>query len=123
MKKEGAKVWYVPDGFWPERSSGVCDSHEALCVLNTTKKDAYIEITLYFENREKISGFMAECKKERTNHIRMDKIRNADGDPVPSGIPYAMMVRSSTEIVLQYTRVDSTQTELALMTTIAFPCS
>lgn len=120
-EKYGAKVWFIPDGFSPVDSSGKFPSHEAICVLNPGKQDANIEITLFFEDREKIEGFKAVCKAERTNHIRMDKITDESGRGVPKGIPYAMMVVSDIEIIVQYSRMDTTQAEMALMTTMAYP--
>lgn len=119
--KLGAKVWLIPDGYYPEFSSGKFPSHEAICVLNPGKQDAEISITLYFEDRDKMEGFKAVCKAERTNHIRMDRIKNSDGVGVPVGVAYAMMVQSNTEIIVEYSRMDTTQAEMALMTTMAYP--
>lgn len=120
-KSVGAKVWFISDGFWPTVSNGLFPSHESICVLNPGKKDANIEITLYFEDRDKIEGFIAVCKAERANHIRMDKIKNVNGMSVPRGVPYAMMVTSDTEVIVQYSRMDTTQAEMTLMTTMAYP--
>lgn len=119
--KFGSKVWFIPDGFYPSTSSGKQISHEAICVLNPNNKDANISITLYFEDREKMPGFYAFCGAERTNHIRMDSLQDKDGNSVPMGVPYAMMVESDVEIIVQYSRMDTTQAEMALMTTIAYP--
>ena len=109
------------DAYYPKESSGKFHSHDAVCVLNTSDQDAEITMTLYFEDREKMGGFKAVCKAERTNHIRMDKIRNEEGIGVPRGVPYAILVESNVEIVVQYSRMDTTQAEMALMTTIAYP--
>jgi hypothetical protein len=117
----GSKVWFIPDGYYPTFSSGKFSSHEAICVLNPGNKDAEIEITLFFEDQEKREGFQAVCKAERTHHIRMDKLKNIDGQGVPMGVAYAMMVKSNTEIIVQYSRMDTTQAEMALMTTMAYP--
>lgn len=117
----GAKVWFVPDCYYPSKSSGEQKSHEAICVLNPGKKDADIDITIYFEDRDCMMGFKAVCKAERTNHIRMDKLKNENGEGVPMDVPYAVMVRSNVEIIAQYSRMDTSQAEMALMTTIAFP--
>jgi len=119
--KCGSKVWFIPDGYYPSASSGIQKSHEAICVLNPNKEDANISITLYFEDREKQQGFKAVCKAERTHHIRMDKIRDNKGNGVPADLPYAMIIESDAEIIVQYTRMDTTQPEMALMTTIAHP--
>lgn len=119
--KYGSKVWFISDGYYPEFSSGKFTSHEAVCVLNPGKETAEIKITLYFEDRPKMGGFTASCQGERTNHIRMDLLKNHEGQGVPKGIPYAMMVESNTPIIVQYSRMDTSQAEMALMTTMAFP--
>ena len=90
-------------------------------MLNPGSKDAHIGITLYFEDRDKMSGFEVICKSERTNHIRMDSLKNRNDQGVPMGVSYAMMITSDTEIIVQYSRMDTTQAEMALMTTIAYP--
>ncbi|SFQ34898.1 sensory rhodopsin transducer [Caldicoprobacter faecalis] len=121
-QKAGAKVWYIPDCYYPSISSpGHYVSHEAVCVLNPGKQDAHITLTLYFEDREPMRGFQAVCKAERTNHIRLDKIKDANGNVVPQGVPYAIMVESDQPIIVQYSRLDTTQAEMALMTTMAYP--
>ncbi len=117
----GAKVWLIADGFYPPHSSGAFPSHEAICVLNPGNREAKLEITLFFEDREKMDGFKAICPAERTNHIRMDQIINNQGVGVPPGVPYAMMVVADTDVVVQYSRMDTTQPAMALMTTMAYP--
>ncbi|MGI6112494.1 MAG: sensory rhodopsin transducer [Mahellales bacterium] len=117
----GEYVWYVPDGYYPETSTGDFPSHEALCVLNTNEEDAHITIELYFEDREPMEGFEVLCKGKRTQHIRMDRITNKDGEGVPKGVPYAMVVKSDQRIIAQYSRMDTTQPAMALMTTMAYP--
>jgi len=119
-KTYGSKVWFIPDGYWSVNSSGLFPSHEAICVLNPGKNDANIKITLYFEDRDKMDGFKAVCAAERTNHIRMDKLVDKNGQAVPQGVPYAMMVESDVEIIVQYSRMDTSQAEMALMTTMAY---
>ena len=66
----GVKVWFVPDCYYPSKSSGELKSQK-LFIFEPGKKDANIDITLYFEDRDCMSGFKAVCKAERTNHIRM----------------------------------------------------
>ena len=121
INEAGAKIWSIPDGYYPTMSSGHFPSHEAICVLNPGKEDAVVTITLYFEDRDKMEGFKALCKSERTNHIRMDKLKDGNGNGVPQGVPYAAMVESDRNIIVQYSRMDTTQAEMALMTTMAYP--
>jgi len=121
MDSFGSRLWFIPDGYYPVNSNGLFPSHESICVLNPGKKDANIEITLYFEDRDKMEGFKASCKAERTHHIRMDKISSVSGEKVPKGVPYAMMVKSDVDIIVQYSRMDTSQAEMALMSTMAYP--
>ena len=51
---EGHRVWLIPDGYLPERSTGDQISHEAICVLNTGTADAHLSLTVYFDDREPI---------------------------------------------------------------------
>ncbi len=122
MQEYGKKIWYIPDMYWPEiTSEGYYVSHESICVLNTSEEDCDITIDLYFEDREPREGLKCKCDALRTRHIRMDALKDGEGEPaVPRGVPYAAVVRGSIPVVVQYTRVDTTQSENALMTVMAY---
>lgn len=109
---------YIPDCYWPEVDNGAYVSHEAVCVLNANPVPATVNLTLFFEDRPKIGGFSVVIPAERTTHIRLDRLVNKDGKAIPRGVPYAMMIESAVDVALQYTRVDTTQPELAIATTI-----
>ncbi len=115
---EGAKVWLIPDGFIPEESSGAQESHEAVCVLNTSGEEARLAISFYFEDREPIKDVEVIVPPERTLHVRTDGL---DGAGIPRGVPYAMRVESSVPVVVQCSRMDTTQAALSLMTAVAYP--
>lgn len=121
MAAYGKKVWLIPDCFLNSVSKNASISHEAICVINTSREDAEIKITLYFEDREARGGFIALCGAEKTHHIRMDKLRDTAGAPIPRDTPYAALVESTAPIVVQYSRLDTSNAEMALMTTIAYP--
>ena len=120
MKAYGKKVWLIPDAFLGSESANDLTTHEAVCVINTSEQDAEIELTLLFEDREPMRGFRAVCGAERTHHIRLDKIRGKDGEGIPYDTPYAILLESSEPVVVQYSRLDASRAELALMTTIAW---
>jgi hypothetical protein len=120
-KKVGTKVWVIPHGYLPQKSSGDLPSHESTCVLNLGSKPATVRLTAYFENRAPVKGFEVVCPPGRTVHIRLDRLRNGDKVGIPAGVPFALKVESNAPLVVQHTRLDSTQPALALMTTIAFP--
>ncbi len=112
------KKWLIPDAYYPSSKNGEYVSHEAVCFLNVSDKDAVADITLYFEDRPKLSGFRAVIPAERTVHCRMDKIKNSEGQGVPTDTPYAIYIESEADLAVQYTRLDTTQAELALATTM-----
>ena len=116
----GKNEWIIPDGFMSDTKSETYVSHEAVCVLNLNETDANVEIEIYFEDREPLSGFFATCKGKRCNHIRLDKIKNRNGDKIPHETPYAICVKSNIPIVVQHSRMDVTQPNMTLMTTIAY---
>lgn len=117
----GRRTWVIPDGYLPERSNGHFVSHEAVCVVNLGDEDAHLSITVYFEDREPLTGLTATCDARRTNHVRLDVIANAEGERIPVGVPYALKVESDQPVIVQHSRMDTTQAEMALMTTIAYP--
>ena len=115
---EGARVWVVPDGFIPEESSGSQESHEAVCVLNTSGDEARLRISFYFEDREPVKDVEVVVPPERTRHIRTESL---DGAEIPRGVPYALRVESSVPVVVQCSRMDTSQAALSLMTSMAYP--
>lgn len=117
----GARLWIVPDGYLPARSTGDLPSHESTCVLNLGARPAIMKITVYFEDREPLQGFRVICPSRRTIHIRLDALKNDRQQSIPTGVPFALTIESSLPVVVQHTRLDSTQPALALMTTMAFP--
>ena len=113
------KTWFIPDCYWP--ASGADSpyvSHESICVLNTTGADAALQFTLYFEDREPMGGYTAVCGARRCHHVRMDRQVSAKGEAIPRGVPYAIAVTSSEPVFVQYSRCDTTQTDMAFMSVI-----
>ncbi|MCA1024297.1 sensory rhodopsin transducer [Halobacillus litoralis] len=115
----GKKSWVIPDAYIPKESSGDLESHEAICILNRNKQAAHLSIWLFFENREPIENIQCVVQGKRTKHLKTDSLHK-EGESVPKGVPYAIEVNSDLPIVIQYSRLDATQSENALMTTIAY---
>lgn len=121
MSPIGKKIWLIPDCYYPELSTaGPYISHESLCVLNVSEIDANLNLTAYYEEQEPDGGFFAVCSAHRTNHIRLDKLRNDCGKSIEKGVPYALLIESDIPVVCQYSRVDTTQERLGLATTMAY---
>lgn len=120
FQARGEKHWYIPDGFIPPDSTGALVSHESVCVLNCSSEEALIRFTIYFEDREPLEDILVVVQGRRTKHIRTSSLMK-EGTPIPIGVPYAIEVQSDIPIIVQYSRLDSTQAENTLMSTMAFP--
>ena len=119
---EGARVWLIPDGYLatPVADNHPYQSHEAVCILNTGEKNAHIRLDVYFEDRAPIKDIPVLVGAERTFHARLDKPEHLNGIVIPRDVPYALRVRSDVPVIVQHSRLDTTQANMALMTTIAY---
>lgn len=120
MKAAGEKHWIIPDGYIPPTSSGALQSHESVCVLNTSHEDAQLLFTIFFEDREPMENIPYLVPGRRTKHIRTNSLLK-NGAPIPVGVPYAIEIVSDIPVIVQYSRLDSTQAENALMSVVAYP--
>lgn len=118
--QKGEKLWFIPDGYIPPDSQGDLMSHESICVLNCQERPAQLFITIYFEDRDPLEKIPYEVPAKRTKHIRTSELE-INGEKIPVAVPYAIEVESNEPIIVQYSRLDSTQPELALMSTIGYP--
>jgi hypothetical protein len=121
METIGHRRWAIAEGYIPPGSSGsgrALVSHEAACILNAGDADAHIEITLFFRDREPVGPYRIIVGARRTLHLRFNDL--SDPQPVPPDTDYASVLESDVPIVVQHTRLDSRQAELALLTTIAY---
>ncbi|WP_138227124.1 sensory rhodopsin transducer [Paenibacillus algicola] len=117
---KGKTHWIIPDGYIPPTSSGELVSHESVCVLNLNADEITVTINAYFEDREPILGMNTQVPGQRTRHIRTAHIESSSGVSIPAGVPYAMEVIASKPAFVQYSRLDSTQAENALMSVMAY---
>ena len=118
----GHKVWAIPEGYIPSGSFSQAHdlvSHEAICLLNASEEPAQVEITLFFESRAPAGPYRVTVEGQRTLHLRFNDL--TDPEPVPRGTSYSSVIRSTTPIVVQHTRLDSRDPHIALLSTIAFP--
>lgn len=120
---EGARVWLIPDGYMatPPADGKPYQSHEAVCILNTGPQDAHILLDIYFEDREPVKDIAVTVKADRTFHVRLDRPEHLGGATIPRDVPYAVRARADVPVIVQHSRLDTTQANMSLMTTIAYP--
>ncbi len=119
--KIGKKVWAIAEGYIPGWSNGPepqLASHEAVCILNTCKRDAHVEITIYFSDKDPVGPYKIIVPARRTRHIRFNDLRTPA--PIPRDTDYASIIISDIPVVVQHTRLDSRQDANALLSTIAY---
>lgn len=118
----GHTRWAIAEGYIPSQSTGAGRallSHETACLLNTGDADAHVEVMIYFKDREPVGPYRVTVAARRTLHLRFNDLK--DPAPVPLDTDYSSVFTSDVPIVVQHTRLDSRQAELALLSTMAFP--
>lgn len=117
----GKKRWAIAEGYIPQWSHGPepeLKSHETACILNAGDEDAHVHITIFFSDREPIDGFDLVVPARRTRHVRFNQLE--DPEPIRRGEDFASVIESDVPIVVQHSRLDSRQSENALMSTTAY---
>ena len=117
----GRTRWAIAEGYIPSRSHGPepqMTSHETACLLNPNDRDAHVAITVFFADREPAGPYRVTVPARRTRHVRFNQLD--DPEPIPQDTDYASVLESDVPVVVQHTRLDSRQAELALISTVAF---
>jgi hypothetical protein len=121
MEAIGRRRWAIAEGFIPSESAfsdRALISHETACILNAGDRDAQVAITIFFADREPVGPYRVTVGARQTLHLRFNDL--ADPQPVPLDTDYASVFESDVPIVVQHTRLDSRQAELALLSTMAY---
>ena len=121
MTAIGRTRWAIAEGYIPYSSGAASrqlESHETACMLNAGERDAHVEITIFYAERDPVGPYRVTVPAQRTLHLRFNDL--ADPQPIPRDTDYASVFESDEPIVVQHTRLDSRQAALALLTTIAY---
>jgi hypothetical protein len=124
MKSIGAKRWAIAEGYIPSYSHGPepeFTSHETVCILNAGDSEAAVEITIFYADREPAGPYRLKVPPRRTRHVRFNNL--TDPEPIPTGTDFASVIEADVPVVVQHTRLDSRQSENALLSTIAYASS
>ncbi len=121
MEAIGKKVWVIAEGYIPgdnpEKEKEFI-SHETACILNTSEKDAQIELTVFYSDREPAGPFIIQVPARRTRHMRFNDLQNPEA--IPRDTDYSSVFKSNVPVVIQHSRLDSRKAETALLTTMAY---
>jgi hypothetical protein len=122
MKTIGEKIWAIPGGHVPLRSSGEeprNTSRDELCVLNAGHSDTQLQVTVYFADHEPVGPYQLLVPAQRVRHVRFNDL--IDPQALPLDTPYAALVVADHPVVVQFSRTDTSQAANAIATTLAFP--
>lgn len=89
-----------------------------MCILNAGYDDTHVEITIFYNNRDPAGPYKRSVSALRTLHVRFNNL--AVVETILLGTDYAGVIESDVPIVVQHTRLDSGQSEKALLSTIAY---
>ena len=121
MTEIGRTRWAIAEGYIPAWSNGPepeMTSHETAFILNASDRDARVRITVYFTDREPAGPYTLTVQARRTLHQRFNELTYPE--PIPRGVSYASVIESDVPIVVQHTRIDTRQSQAALLSTIAY---
>jgi len=121
MNPIGSRRWAIAEGYIPPYSHGSgrqLKSHETVCILNANDRDATVAITVFYADREPSGPYCFIVPAQRTRHIRFNDLD--DPEPIAKDTDFASVIEADAPIVVQHTRLDSRQSETALLSTIAF---
>lgn len=123
MPPIGRTVWVIPGGHIPLDSSGAepaFTSRDELIILNTGDEAARLRLTIFYTDREPVTGYELAIEARRVRRVRFNDL--IDPEALPLGADYGVVIESNVPVVVQFSRVDSSQAALALATTIPFAC-
>ncbi len=118
LRTVGRTCWVIAEGYIPNTSHGPSpqmESHETMCVLNAGNADAHLRVTIFFADRDPDGPYEVTVPARRTRHFRFNDL------PIPRETDYSSLIESDRPVVVQHTRLDSRQADLALLSTVAFP--
>lgn len=122
MKQIGKRDWLIPGGHMPVNSTGRepdFTSHDLIAVLNTSQKTANVELMVHYTDSEPIGPYVFTVAAQRVRRVRINDL--IDPQAVPLDVAYALSIRASVPVVIQFTRQDTTHANSSTMGTLGYP--
>src|SRR5271166_6009952 len=77
MDAIGRRRWAIAEGYIPSESAfsdRALISHETACILNAGDRDAQVDITIFFADREPVGPYRVTVGARRTLHLRFNDL-------------------------------------------------
>ena len=103
----GKKTWIFPDAELPPKGVNAIPGHESVIITNTGTADAHVKITLFYVDKEPISGLAATVKAQRVRCLRTNEEKDFGKFTANYGEQYAIMLESDVPIIAQYGRAET----------------
>jgi len=87
-------------------------------MLNASDREAHVNITVFFADREPVGPYRVTIAPRRTLHLRFNDLKEPAS--VPCDTAYSSLFESDVPIIVQHTRLDSRHAEISLMSTTAY---
>ena len=116
----GKRNWFFPDGEMPLPGNYEIKAHESIIILNSTDKDADIEITLYFTDRDPIKGINVKVGANRVRCLRTNNLDDMGGVEIPLETQYAIGLKSNVPVIAQYGRLEAREQPMAFYTNTGY---
>jgi hypothetical protein len=110
----GKKVWAFSAGHIALQSTGKepeFTSHDKIAVLNTSGKDAEINIVIFYDDSDPVKDYTITIKARRIRKIRFNDL--IDPLPVPLDKHFAFVISSDANVIVQFSRMDTSSGQLA----------
>jgi hypothetical protein len=124
MMAKGRTSWAIPGGHIPLASTGrepEYNSHDRINILNTGAHQADIQLTIYYADRDPVGPYPLTVPGKRVRSIRFNDL--IDPQAMPLDTDYACVLESSVPVIVQFTRMDTSQAQNAIASLMAFPLS
>lgn len=108
------KIPFLSNGEEPEFVS-----NDKVAVLNTSKKEARVEIFIFYEDVEPVGPYEVKVKPQRLQKVRFNDL--IDPEAMRLDCNYSCYIRSNVKVVIQFSRMNTGTNSNAEMGTMAFP--
>ena len=108
----GYRRWAIAAGHLAETGD------ETACILNATDDDAHVALTVFFPDRDPAGPYALTVPALRTRNVHFSELD--EPEPIPRDTDYSSLIESDVPVVVQHSRFDSRQSDVALLSTIAY---
>ncbi len=119
---KGKRIWAFAAGHIPLHSTGaepVFTSHDKIAILNITGEDAQVALVIFYEDRNIVGDYKVKVKARRIRKVRFNDL--IDPLPIPLDTPFGFMIVSDIEVIVQFSRMNTSGPALASYCVTAFP--